>query len=198
MSAQQEENLHCGIALRIGNYIYEKYTMGNILSYEPRNRPLPNSHLKVLTRLHNWFGIILIFAALGGVFLDLPIDAPNLHEGLYFILAILFLIVGLMEFYSAICIAERRLRTFSVVMAAIDCLFVPVGTIIGIYTLMVLCRLEAVAQYREHLVVTQPDGTGSGECPRCGSVIQYCNFENGQSAFQCPVCGEAGTWTKLE
>lgn len=37
-------------------------------------------------------------------------------------------------------LAQRRRYTFCMVMAAISCIFVPVGTVLGVFTLLVLLR----------------------------------------------------------
>jgi hypothetical protein len=56
-------------------------------------------------------------------------------------------------------IAQRRSRTFSIVMAAINCLSMPFGTILGIFTIILLTKPEAVAQYeaaQRSTVISQP------------------------------------------
>ena len=41
----------------------------------------------------------------------------------------------------------RRARTFSLVMAGVNCLSVPLGTTLGVFTFIVLLRESVAAQY---------------------------------------------------
>jgi len=43
-------------------------------------------------------------------------------------------------FHAARCLRERRSRTFCIVTAAVACLWVPLGTVLGVFTLLVLSR----------------------------------------------------------
>ena len=56
-------------------------------------------------------------------------------------------LVGGLTIYSGRCIARRKGRTFSLVMAGINCLSVPVGTVLGVFTFMVLTRDSVRAVY---------------------------------------------------
>jgi hypothetical protein len=42
--------------------------------------------------------------------------------------------------YAGRCLRQRRRHTFCVVMAAISCAFMPFGTVLGIFTLIVLTK----------------------------------------------------------
>jgi hypothetical protein len=44
-------------------------------------------------------------------------------------------------------IAQRRWQTFSIVMAAINCMIMPFGTVLGIFTIIALTRPEVKAMY---------------------------------------------------
>ncbi|MEO6994417.1 MAG: hypothetical protein ABI273_12355 [Lacunisphaera sp.] len=72
-----------------------------------------------------WFG--LLFVVVGGFFVLLGWTA------------------AICTFISGRYLARRRKRLFSFVMAAILCMFMPFGTILGIFTLIVLSR-ESVQQ----------------------------------------------------
>ena len=54
-------------------------------------------------------------------------------------------IIGGLIIYSGRCISGRRSRTFSLILAGVMCLWLPFGTILGIFTFLVLLR-ESVAQ----------------------------------------------------
>ncbi|MGA8036792.1 MAG: hypothetical protein WA823_09865 [Candidatus Acidiferrales bacterium] len=45
-----------------------------------------------------------------------------------------------LKFYTAVCLKQRKSRTFCLVVAAISCLEVPYGTILGVFTFLVLER----------------------------------------------------------
>jgi hypothetical protein len=49
--------------------------------------------------------------------------------------------------YSGACIRRRRNRTLSMVMACLACLNVPLGTALGVFTLVVLSRPSVKAMY---------------------------------------------------
>jgi hypothetical protein len=49
--------------------------------------------------------------------------------------------------YSGICIRRRRHRMLSVVLACLACLNVPLGTMLGVFTLVMLTRPSVKALY---------------------------------------------------
>jgi hypothetical protein len=46
--------------------------------------------------------------------------------------------------YAGRCLARKEHHTFCVVIAALNCLFVPFGTVLGVFTLIVLVRPSVV------------------------------------------------------
>lgn len=74
-----------------------------------------------------WFG--LMFAVIGG-------------------LIILFgwALAGL-TIFSGRCLARRRHRMFCLVIAGVNCMFVPFGTVLGVFTLLVLLRPSVKALF---------------------------------------------------
>jgi hypothetical protein len=60
--------------------------------------------------------------------------------------------VGILAIISGMCIARRRRRTFSLVIAAICCIVMPLGTILGIFTIIVLLRDSVKRVYSEQSV----------------------------------------------
>jgi hypothetical protein len=94
--------------------------------------------------LYTTVGAIFIFAARHGTAKpgeDLP------PEFLGWIFAVLGSLLFLMGIAMAICIliagrslALRKRYTFVLVMACIECLFIPFGTILGVFTIVVLSR----------------------------------------------------------
>jgi len=94
--------------------------------------------------LYTTIGAIFIFAARHGTTKpgeDLP------PEFLGWIFALLGSLLFLMGIAMAICIliagrslALRKRYSFAFVMACIECLFIPFGTILGVFTIVVLSR----------------------------------------------------------
>lgn len=94
--------------------------------------------------LYTTIGAIFIFAARHGTAKpgeDLP------PEFLGWIFAVLGSLLFLMGIAMAICIliagrslALRKRYSFALVMACIECVFIPFGTILGVFTIVVLSR----------------------------------------------------------
>ena len=127
-------------------------------------------HLKLLAIFH------YVVAALGAVFACFPLIHVALgvmmvlkpefmtegHKGsqppaafgyLFIIMGGAFVLAGwaaaICTFISGRFLAQRRKRMFSFVMAAVLCMFVPFGTILGIFTIIVLSR-ESVQRLYEN------------------------------------------------
>jgi hypothetical protein len=48
---------------------------------------------------------------------------------------------------SARFLRQRRHRVFSIVVAGLNCLHMPIGTVLGVFTIILLCRDSVVAAY---------------------------------------------------
>ena len=48
--------------------------------------------------------------------------------------------------------AKRRRRMFCLIVAAISCLFFPLGTLLGIFTILVLSRPSVIQQFDGMLI----------------------------------------------
>ncbi len=57
--------------------------------------------------------------------------------------------LGALTIYSGRQLSQRRRRTFSLVVAALDCLMMPFGTVLGIVTIIVLMRESVRALYAQ-------------------------------------------------
>jgi len=94
--------------------------------------------------LYTTVGAVFIFAARHGTAKpgeDLP---PEFLGWIFAVLGSLLFLIGIA---MAICIliagrslALRKRYSFALVMACIECLFVPFGTILGVFTIVVLSR----------------------------------------------------------
>jgi hypothetical protein len=54
---------------------------------------------------------------------------------------------GLANLISGFCILRRRARTFSLIIAGVSCLGFPFGTVLGVFTLVVLLRDSVREEY---------------------------------------------------
>src|SRR6266542_893505 len=94
--------------------------------------------------LYTTVGVIFIFAARHGT----PKPGEDLPpEFLGWIFAVLGSLLFLMGIAMAICIliagrslAHCKRYSFALVMACIECVFIPFGTILGVFTIVVLSR----------------------------------------------------------
>lgn len=73
----------------------------------------------------------------------------GLFRGLIGLGVIWFLIPAVGNLLSASFMKKRRHRTFVMVMAAINCLHIPIGTGLGIFTFIVLTRNSVRKQFQQ-------------------------------------------------
>jgi len=69
-----------------------------------------------------------------------PREFFAMFQWFYVIFAFWFIGSGILNVISGFCIVARKHRTFSIVVAAINCLHIPLGTVLGVFTIMVLIR----------------------------------------------------------
>lgn len=94
---------------------------------------------------HLGMGLFMVFASqkFGG-----PGNQPPTWMGLFLIaIAIFFIVLG-WSFAAAVVIAGRFLarrkhHTFCLVMGGVECIFMPFGTVLGVFTIFVLMRPSA-------------------------------------------------------
>jgi hypothetical protein len=77
-------------------------------------------------------------------------NQPPVFVGLFFvILASVFIVCGWvfagLLAWSGRCLAKRRHYMFSFVMACVACIFMPFGTVLGVFTILVLNRASVKA-----------------------------------------------------
>ena len=151
--------------------------------FAPYAFPIPTTkdadHLRVLSILHYvWGGLVLLFSCLAIIYVVLgvliltgrftfptsPGQPPPPSQVMGWMFAglggcglTLGTAVGTLTIVSARRLAERRSRTFSIVMAAVSCLSVPLGTTLGLFTIVVLMRPSVKAMYAE--AAGRTDGT---------------------------------------
>lgn len=96
--------------------------------------------------------VVLGSAVQGGPFLGneahpLPHWTGTFLQGLGLFLFVLVEAIGVMNLISANLIAGRKARTFTQVVAALNCLNMPFGIALGIFTFLVLGDKEVRAEY---------------------------------------------------
>jgi hypothetical protein len=69
-----------------------------------------------------------------------PPEIFAMFKWMYLAFGLWFFTSLTLNLISAFCLRARRARTFSLVVAAINCLHIPLGTVLGVFTLIVLVR----------------------------------------------------------
>ena len=123
-------------------------------------RTIDLDHLKLLWIFHfvgaglALVGMLFLLAhyAMFSVFLASPQIWQHQKQGpppkeffeafkwLYLILAVWLVGSFVLNVVSALCIHARKCRALSLVVAAINCLHMPLGTLLGVFTIVVLLR----------------------------------------------------------
>jgi hypothetical protein len=96
--------------------------------------------------LHFFMGLALAT----GVFPDTDQEARTVGIGLMVFAGFLILLGWTFAAFVAFAgrsLQTRRRYTFCLVMAGIECLFMPVGTVLGVFTIIVLLRDEVKAMF---------------------------------------------------
>jgi hypothetical protein len=118
-------------------------------------------HLNLLATFHYIVGAItavlasfpLIHVFIGLVFMLAPqgfgpdskqFFPARMFGMLFFVIGSLFVLfgwtLGVLNFYAARCIKKREKYTLCLVVACLDCMQMPFGTALGVFTLIVLLR----------------------------------------------------------
>jgi hypothetical protein len=116
-------------------------------------------HLRLLAMFHyvvagmiGLFAMFPIFHLAAGLFLIFgskyfkgPGGPPPAFLGWFFVIfALVFILLGLtlaiLILINGRCIAKRKHFTFCQVMACVECMLMPFGTVLGVFTLVVLAR----------------------------------------------------------
>lgn len=147
------------------------------LPYESLTYPQARDaeHLNLLAMFHYIAGgLTLLFACIpiihvviGLLMLSGKLNGPSGQQGpppaIGWIFVILGLTViclgwtlGLLIIYSGVCIKARRKWMFSLIIAGLMCLNMPLGTILGVFTLVVLLRDSVKRLYGIDVPVSYP------------------------------------------
>lgn len=88
-------------------------------------------------------------------------EAPPVFFGwLFVIFASVFILAGwILAIFILVAgrkLAHRRSRIFCIVVAAIECMFFPLGTALGVFTIVVLMRESVIELFEVHSDSIQP------------------------------------------
>lgn len=134
--------------------------MSELVPLTRDQRKVDIDHLKLLSIFHfigaglALLGISFLLAhyALFHVFLSNPKMWENAKQTpppaelfavmkwFYLVFAVWFVGSGILNLVSALFIRARKHRTFCLVVAGINCLHIPLGTVLGVFTIIVLIR----------------------------------------------------------
>ena len=127
--------------------------MAKALNYE-RLHPAAEDVFKRLSNLHMLMGSILVIASLLHLFAcflvalsDNPAYSPTGFTPRFAAAGGSFLVLGVATVVSGRMIRSRRHRTFSSMVAALDCVFIPFGTVFGVYAIRTMQRKDVIAGY---------------------------------------------------
>jgi hypothetical protein len=124
-------------------------------------RKIDQDHLRLLAVFHFVGAALavlgLVFLLVHYLFFHAVMANPDMWKGqkggspppevffaflrIFYVLFGFFLLASLVgNLLSAIFLGQRRHRTFSLLVAGLNCLHVPVGTVLGVFTFVVLLR----------------------------------------------------------
>ena len=69
-----------------------------------------------------------------------PAEFFAIFKWFYLIFGIWLLASCVLNLISGFCLRAKKHRTFSIVVASLDCLHIPLGTTLGVFTIIVLLR----------------------------------------------------------
>jgi len=142
--------------------------MANPLPLIPRDqRKIDADHLKMLAIFHfvgaglAVVGLLFLlghYAVMHAVFTNPkffenqkggppPAELFAIMKWFYLAGAVWFMSSGVLNLISGLCLRARKGRTFSLVVAGINCLHIPLGTVLGVFTIVVLVRDSVREQY---------------------------------------------------
>lgn len=69
-----------------------------------------------------------------------PAEFFAMFKWFYLIFAVWFIGSGILNVISGLCLRAKKHRVFSIIVAGINCLHIPLGTVLGVFTIVVLVR----------------------------------------------------------
>jgi len=110
----------------------------------------------MLPLIHLFLGIAMITGSLPG---GKPEDAMGAMMGWFFVVIATAIITCGLAFAACLAVAgrslaERRRYTFCLVVAGLSCMFTPFGTVLGVFTFVVLLRPPVRALFQPAAAAT--------------------------------------------
>jgi hypothetical protein len=139
---------------------------------EEKHAIVDDEHLRLLALFHYIFGgITVAFALLGVVWAAFvatifaafpPVPPGGANEefarqfqampafmmAFFGIMALMGVVYGVLQIVAGRCISQRRARVFTVIVAIPRLVFIPYGTMLSVFTLLVLERASVQQLYR--------------------------------------------------
>jgi hypothetical protein len=78
---------------------------------------------------------------------NLPANFFHMFIWFYVVFGTFVIVSGIANVISAIFLRQRRHRTFSFIVAGLNCLHMPLGTVLGVFTFVVLGRESVIQMY---------------------------------------------------
>jgi hypothetical protein len=101
--------------------------------------------------LYTTIGTIFVFAARHGTPKPGEELPPEFLGWIFVVLGALLFLLGIAMaiciFIAGRCLSRRKGYSFTLVMACIECLFIPFGTILGVFTIVALSRASVKALF---------------------------------------------------
>jgi hypothetical protein len=69
-----------------------------------------------------------------------PAEIFAVFKWFYLIFGVWFLASAVLNVVSGLCLRAKKHRTFSLIVAGVNCLHIPIGTVLGVFTIIVLIR----------------------------------------------------------
>jgi hypothetical protein len=76
-----------------------------------------------------------------------PVNFFHMFIWVYMVSGSFVIVSGIANVISAIFLRRRRYRTFSLIVAGLNCLHMPLGTVLGVFTFVVLGRESVIQLY---------------------------------------------------
>lgn len=109
--------------------------------------------------IHLVIGLSLLSGAMGG---HRGGNDSRIVGGIFTVIAVLMILFGLAYAaclaYAGHSLAQRKNYIFCLVVAAVSCLFAPLGTVLGVFTIIVLLRNSVAASFGRPVHGTLPVG----------------------------------------
>jgi hypothetical protein len=136
----------------------QKENMSELPPLPRDQRKIDTDHLSLLSIFHfvgagmALLGILFLHYAMFHAILDNPKMWENpkgvpppaelfaVFKWFYLIIGAWFVASGVLNVVSGVCLRVRKRRTFSMIVAGLNCVHVPLGTVLGVLTLVVLMR----------------------------------------------------------